>query len=138
MSIEAMKQMVDALEYHQQQTRPITQTQEAIAAGRAAIAEAEKQEPVLWAHWESSGYNEEPTRLVLSYSAPDEHQKRIANWFPLYTHPQADHIAHYPAALRDLSCCRSAKGALMHDEEKLHLARARFARGFITEVEPKA
>ncbi len=46
MSIETLKQLVAALEYHTAQTRPITQTQEAIAAGKAAIEQAEKQEQI--------------------------------------------------------------------------------------------
>jgi hypothetical protein len=45
MSIEAMKQALEALEYHTAQTRPITQTQDAITALRTAIEQAEKQEP---------------------------------------------------------------------------------------------
>jgi hypothetical protein len=40
MSIEAMKQALEALEYHQEQTRPIHKTQETIAALRQAIREA--------------------------------------------------------------------------------------------------
>jgi hypothetical protein len=46
MSIELMKQALEALEYHQKQTRPIHKTQETIATLRQAIAEAEKQELV--------------------------------------------------------------------------------------------
>jgi hypothetical protein len=44
MSIDAMKQALEALEYHQEQTRPIHKTQETIIALRQAIEEAEKQE----------------------------------------------------------------------------------------------
>jgi hypothetical protein len=43
MSIEAMKQALEALEYHQEQTRPIHKTQETITALRQAIEQAEKQ-----------------------------------------------------------------------------------------------
>ena len=39
--IEKMKQWLMALEYHQTQTRPIYQTQEAIASLRQAIEDAE-------------------------------------------------------------------------------------------------
>ena len=39
--IEALKQMVEALEYHTKQTRPISKTKEAIQAGKKAIAELE-------------------------------------------------------------------------------------------------
>jgi hypothetical protein len=44
--IDAMKQALEALEYHQEQTRPIHKTQETITALRQAIAEAEKHELV--------------------------------------------------------------------------------------------
>ncbi len=40
MSIDAMKQALEALEYHQEQTRPIHKTQETITALRKAIREA--------------------------------------------------------------------------------------------------
>ncbi len=43
MSIEAMKAALKALEYHQEQTRPIHKTQETIITLRQAIAEAEKE-----------------------------------------------------------------------------------------------
>ena len=45
MSIEAMKQALEALKYHMEQTRPINMTQNAIHALRQAIEQAEKQEP---------------------------------------------------------------------------------------------
>jgi hypothetical protein len=43
MSIEAMKAALKALEYHQEQTRPIHKTQETITALRQAIEQAEKE-----------------------------------------------------------------------------------------------
>ena len=46
MSIEAMQQALNALEYHTMQTRPIHHTDKAIEALRQAIEQAEKQEPV--------------------------------------------------------------------------------------------
>ena len=42
MSIDIMKQALEALEYHVEQTRPIHRTSEAIAALRAAIKQAER------------------------------------------------------------------------------------------------
>ena len=42
--IDAMKLALEALEYHQEQTRPIHKTQETITALRQAIEQAEKQE----------------------------------------------------------------------------------------------
>ena len=41
--IDAMKQALEALEYHQEQTRPIHKTQETITALRQAIEQAEKE-----------------------------------------------------------------------------------------------
>jgi hypothetical protein len=43
MSNDAMQQALEALEYHQEQTRPIHKTQETIAALRQAIEQAEMQ-----------------------------------------------------------------------------------------------
>jgi hypothetical protein len=48
--IEVLKQVVEALEYHVEQTRPISKTKEAIQAGKQAIAELESQEPVKYEH----------------------------------------------------------------------------------------
>jgi hypothetical protein len=42
--IDAMRAALEALEYHQEQTRPIHKTQETIIALRQAIEQAEKQE----------------------------------------------------------------------------------------------
>lgn len=44
-------------------------------------------EPVAWGRWEAIGLGDEPMRLVVKESAPTDHEKRIANWFRLYTHP---------------------------------------------------
>jgi hypothetical protein len=43
--IDAMKLALEALEYHQEQTRPIHKTQETIIALRQAIEQAEKPYP---------------------------------------------------------------------------------------------
>jgi hypothetical protein len=48
MSIEAMQQALNALEYHTMQTRPIHHTDKAIEALRQAIEQAGKQEPVAY------------------------------------------------------------------------------------------
>ena len=73
MSIEAMKQALEALEYD---TRPETEygINTAITALRQAIAEAEKQEPVAWMdrHFTCDLYKNKPDLDVV----------------PLYTHPQ--------------------------------------------------
>jgi hypothetical protein len=50
MSIDAMQQALEALEYHQEQTRPIHKTQETITALRQAIEEAEQWDTTDMAH----------------------------------------------------------------------------------------
>lgn len=44
---QALKKLIEALEYHTEQTRPIQKTIEAIGLGKAALSEIEKCEPVL-------------------------------------------------------------------------------------------
>ena len=83
MSIEAMKQALEAVEYHQEQTRPIHKTQETITTLRQAIEEAEqwdtsdmahrsgglsveqaeKQEPVAWMY-KNGIYISDPSNSV--------------------------------------------------------------------------
>jgi hypothetical protein len=99
--IDAMKQALEALEYHQEQTRPIHKTQETITALRQAIEEAEKlckycggigrvvcdgrcmpeQEPVAWIQEDrivpELGYDCTMTR---------EHPKELG-YAPVYTSP---------------------------------------------------
>ena len=88
MSIEAMKQMVEALEsFIDQLAKPYsTQAQYAITAGRQAIAEAEKhevsQEPVAWYDSESGWTDFHSFKPARKPSSPS------AKWLPLYTHPQ--------------------------------------------------
>jgi hypothetical protein len=50
MSIDAMQQALEALEYHQEQTRPIHKTQKTIIALRQAIEEAEQWDTSDMAH----------------------------------------------------------------------------------------
>ena len=45
---QALKSLIEALEYHTEQTRPIQKAIEAIALGKSALAEIEKGEPVGW------------------------------------------------------------------------------------------
>lgn len=42
--------------------------------------------PVAWGRWEAIGLGDEPMRLIVKECAPTAHEKRIANWFRLYTH----------------------------------------------------
>ena len=74
--IEVLKQMVEALEYHTEQTRPISKTKEAIQAGKQAIAELESQEPVAL----------EALAIICAKCrgnewGPDTPRKQILNWF---------------------------------------------------------
>jgi hypothetical protein len=76
--IEVLKQMVKALEYHIEQTRPISKTKEAIQVGKQAIAELESQEPVAYlCEPDEDGLFDLPT--------PD---KGCKDCFPVYRHPQ--------------------------------------------------
>jgi hypothetical protein len=82
MSIEAMKQALEALEKHKPKISEsslawITHYQ-AITALRTAIAEAEKQEPVAWLYWDSWG------TMKLSQIMPPP-----VGAFPVYTTPPA-------------------------------------------------
>ena len=54
MSIETMRQALEALENHMEQTRPINMTQNAIHALRQAIEQAGKQEPVAYKYTDKS------------------------------------------------------------------------------------
>ena len=81
MSIEAMKQALEALEKSVDNFMANTQHQQAITTLRQAIAEAEKQEPVAWINvqerkfeWNGPVLWETPTVVVLDK-------------IPLYTHP---------------------------------------------------
>jgi hypothetical protein len=74
--IEVFKQMVEALEYLTEQTRPISKTKEAIQAGKQAIAELESQEPFCYAYKENGE----------DFFAPKDGYYP-ADAKPLYTHP---------------------------------------------------
>jgi hypothetical protein len=103
MSIEAMKIMLDALENHTAIKHPqqVYYRDKAIEAGRQAIAEAEKQEPVALetvyetvVHWDEGGgkrsRRELARRIVALYSHPqpkrewvgltDEERHEIREW----------------------------------------------------------
>lgn len=79
MSIDVMKQALAALEYHVEQTRPIHQTSEAIAALRAAIEQAQK--PVAWVG--PSWMNPDTRTWQNEAFSPGP----IEGWTPLYTAP---------------------------------------------------
>jgi hypothetical protein len=89
MSIEAMQQALNALEYHTMQTRPIHHTDKAIEALRQAIEQAEKQEPVAWMVLTQDDkklmlYGEEkppifntPVKLIPLYAAPPKSDNEL-------------------------------------------------------------
>jgi hypothetical protein len=88
--IEVLKQLVEALEYHTEQTRPISKTKEAIQAGKQAIAELESQEPFAWAEFDGEG----GYRLMLyenNETYAEDWNKTNPNhigWVePIYKHP---------------------------------------------------
>ena len=88
--IEVFKQMVEALEYHIEQTRPILKTKKAIQVGKQAIAELESQEPVAWRTFDGEGgYDYRSYEDNENYA--DEWDKRNPNhkgWVDkLYTTP---------------------------------------------------
>lgn len=60
---------------------------EVIEDNQRLRAQIGQGEPVAWGQWEAIGLGDEPMRLVVKESAPTDHEKRIANWFRLYTHP---------------------------------------------------
>jgi hypothetical protein len=126
MSIEAMKQALEALEYSQRFVEAsanakmlngwgeqLETAEEAITSLRQAIAEAEKQEqgePVAWRFKTGTFWNREPHwRYVLSL----EGTEGLQGLEPLYTHPQpkrepltdeeivAINDKHYNIAYRD-------------------------------------
>jgi Leu/Phe-tRNA-protein transferase len=77
MSIEAMKQALEALE----QVKPLYTKQHAIAALRQAIEQVEKQEPVAW-------MRQDGQRVTIAsdrHNYPDGENRYL---IPLYTTPQ--------------------------------------------------
>jgi hypothetical protein len=93
MSLEAMKLMVEALEENEDLGM---KTFEAIAAGRQAISEAEKQEPVAWACWLDSENPETDKPTVVNYE-PLAYSKRRPL---LYAHPPKRVV--FPTMLRKM------------------------------------
>jgi hypothetical protein len=83
MSITAMKQMVEALEYAQTGNRRPEVIGAAITAGRQAIAEAEKQEPYARIY-ETEG----PFGLHQSLDYRPYNGRNPDRVVPVYTHPQ--------------------------------------------------
>jgi hypothetical protein len=78
--IDVMKQALEALEYHQEQTRPIHKTQETITALRQAIEQAKKQEPKAWIYegnlhiFDPTDWAIEPESVQPLYTAPTKRE----------------------------------------------------------------
>jgi hypothetical protein len=86
---EAMKQMVKALEYCNRSDMKIVE--DAITAGRQAIAEAEKQEPVAWIF--------KPNReLLWPHEIERKNSLELNEYVPLYTKAQPKQEQGEPVA----------------------------------------
>ena len=95
MSITAMKQMLEALEFFSDTAICAADTEvasKAITAGRQAIEQQEKQEPVAWREFDGEG-----GYYYLTYDMNEDHRDKFikrngehyASWVePLYTNPQ--------------------------------------------------
>ena len=115
MSITAMKQALEALEYAQTGNRRPEVIGTAITALRTAIAAAEKQEPVAWMYqWKTGAYR---TRHVSTARWPESSE--WTEW-PLYTHPpQRKPLTDEEIALIVGECAASA-----HRHDDFSFARA--------------
>lgn len=90
MSIEAMKQALEALEgIHPGNMTPMAEEywNKAITALRTAIEQAEKQEPVAWG-FQNTAITGSNRWMMLREKVPANDQYGGALWTPLYTHPQ--------------------------------------------------
>jgi len=93
--LEVLKQMVEALEYHTKQTRPISKTKEAIQAGKQAIAELESQEPV--------ALQMDVIVVNLVREGINKHRAReLAEHFIKHTHPPQRTKVVFPTMLRKM------------------------------------
>jgi hypothetical protein len=81
----AAEQALEALEYHQEQTRPIWRTTEAIEALEAALAEP-VQEPVAWIHTDP----DKPRVKFLEWREDEPGYRGCWIKTPLYTAPPDD------------------------------------------------
>ena len=77
-----------ALKYHQEQTRPITQTQEAIAVLESRLANL-ADEPVAWMKPSSFDESGVTGTIVFVQAEPPYPYKANSDWVPLYPHPAA-------------------------------------------------
>ena len=82
---EEAQQVLDAMEYHVAQTRPITRTQETIEILRARLAQPEPK-PVAWRYTIGQSMSVSIKQLNIIYST-ENGGTRIDNGEPLYTAP---------------------------------------------------
>jgi len=144
MSIEAMQQALNALEYHTMQTRPIHHTDKAIEALRQAIEQAEKQFNPDWdqqavlveriRELEAQLYEQAEKQEPVAWMTNSEHEYSIEykfNWLqtplhdiPLYTAPPRKewvelNLDDIPDVfVGDISFCQGAKWAQAKLKEK--------------------
>jgi len=97
MSIEAMKQALDALEEYQAKGPPFMSCDAAVAALRAAIEQAEK--PVAWMYDFLADNRDEVIRDWVTQSQDDITRENGFNVRPLYASPPA--TTHKPVAYVD-------------------------------------
>jgi hypothetical protein len=89
MSIEAIKQALDALEEYQAKGPPFMSCDAAVAALRAAIEQGEKQKPVAWMYdFLNSGNRDDVIRNWVTQSQDDITRENGFNVRPLYTAPR--------------------------------------------------
>lgn len=84
MSIEAMKQALEALEI----SIPTTVGREAITSLRQAIAEAKKQEPYGWAYESHGRFTCNAHPIFWKTRKAETHTEDFWEEIPLYRHPQ--------------------------------------------------
>lgn len=98
MSIEAMKQALEALEEYQAKGAPFMSCDAAVAALRAAIIE-QAAEPVAWMYDFMSDNRDEVIRDWITQSQEDIARENGFNVRPLYTTPPA--VTQKPVAYAD-------------------------------------
>ena len=111
MSIEAMKQALEALEQYASHRMGSDLGRKAITALRTAIEQAEKQEPVAWYDSESGITDFHSFKPVRKPSSP------TAEWIPLYTTPPVQEFVCSAGFCR-FTLTQTGVGINVPDEEK--------------------
>ena len=80
--------------------------------------------PVAWGRWEAIGLGDEPMRLIVKERAPTDHEKRIANWFRLYTHPAPQQKPLTDEQIKDCLDAADQMYCLRDGDKEIFKARA--------------